>query len=169
VPRTDQPRTDSAQPSWSARIIDVWNAYAGSAPIGQLVAALKPVHEQIHDVDRLYWGLAKWLRAGNARFGPHVFARDWRTWVPGGQDGLPDAGELAIAEFLAGESESLSQDGPQGPPPAPRDRGPTPIDQPLPPTNSGPAEHPSEPRTDLGPGFEEDPISGRIRRSKRTN
>jgi hypothetical protein len=87
--------------TWSARVIDTWNAVAGAAPAGHLVGALKPVYDEVGDVDRLCYGLAKWLLAGNAKFGPSVFARDWRSWVPGGREHVPRLGDLAVEEFVA--------------------------------------------------------------------
>jgi hypothetical protein len=87
--------------NWSARVIDTWRAVAGEAPVGHLVKALKPVYDEVQDVDRLCYGLAKWLMAGNGRFGPSVFARDWRAWVPGGREHVPRLGELAVEEFVA--------------------------------------------------------------------
>jgi len=100
-PKRPGRRRQPANPAWSSRVIDTWNTVAGAAPVGPLVRALKPVHDQLQDVDRLCYGLAKWLLDGNAKFGPAVFARDWRKWVPGGRDGLPSLQELEIEEFVA--------------------------------------------------------------------
>jgi uncharacterized protein YdaU (DUF1376 family) len=100
-PKRPGRRRQPANPAWSSRVVDTWNTVAGAAPVGPLVRALKPVHDQLQDVDRLCYGLAKWLLAGNAKFGPAVFARDWRKWVPGGRDGLPRLGRLAVEEFVA--------------------------------------------------------------------
>src|SRR3990167_1765779 len=101
--KTSRKRGASTVPatSWSAKAIDTWKACAGSHPVGPLVSALKPVYDELKDTDRLCYGLAKWLRAGNAKFGPAVFARDWRQWVPSGQDGLPKGNDLVMAEWLA--------------------------------------------------------------------
>ena len=106
--KTPRKRGASAIPgtSWSAKAIDTWKACAGAPPVGPLVAALKPVYNEIKDTDRLCYGLAKWLRAGNAKFGPAVFARDWRQWVPNGQDGLPKGNDLVMAEWLAKEADA---------------------------------------------------------------
>ena len=101
--KTPRKRGASTVPatSWSAKAIDTWKACAGSPPVGPLVSALKPVYDELKDTDRLCYGLAKWLRAGNAKFGPAVFARDWRQWVPSGQDGRPKGNDLVMAEWLA--------------------------------------------------------------------
>ena len=96
-----KPRGKRVNPSWSAKVIDTWNQYGGSAPVGPLVAATKPVYDALQDVDRLCYGLAKWLVAGNAKYGPAAFARDWRSWVPDGKPTSPSKTDIAIAEWLA--------------------------------------------------------------------
>jgi hypothetical protein len=97
--------------AWTSRVIDTWNEVAGAAPVGPLVSALKPVYDQVHDTDRLCYGLAKWLLAGNGKYGAPAFARDWRTWVPGGRGTIPSLSQLAIEEFVAAVRSERGENG----------------------------------------------------------
>jgi len=63
---------------------------------------MKPVHDAVASPERLAYGLSKWLLAGNAKFGPETFARDWRQWVPDPNGARrPTVEDLEIAEFAA--------------------------------------------------------------------
>lgn len=103
--KASRPRTTGhPNPSWSGRVIDTWRECAGSVDkrfAGRLVSALKIVNDDVQDIDRLCYGLARFLLAGKGGFGPEVFARDWRKWVPGGTNGIPSLSRLAVEEFVS--------------------------------------------------------------------
>jgi hypothetical protein len=92
------PRETWLTPYWNA-----WREHGGEIPAGRLSKAIKSVHDAVGGPKRLAYGLTKWLIAGNAKYGPETFARDWRTWVPdpSGAARRPTVEDLDLAEFAA--------------------------------------------------------------------
>jgi len=86
-PKKRQPsRTvTTVKETWLTPYWEAWNALGGSVSPGQLAKALRPMHDLIGP-ERGAQALTAWLEAGNAKYGPMVFARDWRTWAGEGLD-----------------------------------------------------------------------------------
>lgn len=64
---------------WVGQVLDRW---PGTIAAGRVGKALRPCVERYGEASTLD-GLARWLEAGNARFGPEVFARDAERWING--------------------------------------------------------------------------------------
>jgi hypothetical protein len=68
-----------ARGGWVGRVLDIW---PGTVSAGHVGKVLGPVVAR-HGEGPMLAGLARWIDAGNARFGPEVFARDADAWVNG--------------------------------------------------------------------------------------
>jgi hypothetical protein len=65
---------------WVGEAMDIWPGVIAAGHVGK---ALSPVVKR-YGADATLSGLGRWLEAGNAKFGPEVYARDAESWISGG-------------------------------------------------------------------------------------
>jgi hypothetical protein len=65
---------------WVGKVVDSWPGVVKAGHVGKV---LSPVVKR-YGAEAMLSGLTRWLEAGNAKFGPEVYARDAESWISGG-------------------------------------------------------------------------------------
>jgi hypothetical protein len=76
--------------NWVGEAMDLWPGVIAGGRVGK---ALSPVVQKYGAAETLS-GLKRWLEAGNAKFGPEVFATDAESWIVGDARASPKAQKL---------------------------------------------------------------------------